>query len=593
MNQASRPYPTIITALADFIADYIVYAGRRGLAGVALVLLGAVFEGIGLAMIAPVLALLFQAQAKSGTLRRLSEALFGWTGVQTLTGRLVLLLTLFAGAMVVRAVVLLARDETLARLRIGFVEYQRTRVAAALAHASWDEISRLRHARIVQVMGGDMQQIGNATHFLTQALTALPMLAVQCTLAFYLNVKLALLALALLGGSAAALYPMMLRARALGQTLIAANQELLHSTAQFLGGLKLAMSQNLQTAFLDEFGETQTTQTMQQVVYLRRQTQTRLTLATFSAVIGAALVLLGLSAMHVPAATLVALLLVVTRMSGPFNQLQQAGQMVASALPAHEAVSALVQSLAPTSVPVSSKASLPSGGDIAFHSVSFNHLSNGEHETYGVHDLTLTLKQGTCVGIKGPSGAGKTTFADLLAGLYAPQTGAITVGGTPLCGALLGQWRNRIAYVAQDAFLFHDTVRRNLCWGHAGCDEREIWQALEFVEAAAFVARLPQGLETIAGERGTLVSGGERQRLALARALLRRPELLILDEATNALDPAMEQRIYARLSGLSPRPTIIIISHRPESLVHCDRVVALRQGCVAADTGNDADTPMV
>ena len=145
-------------------------------------------------------------------------------------------------------------------------------------------------------------------------------------------------------------------------------------------------------------------------------------------------------------------------------------------------------------------------------------------------------------------------------------------------GLALTSWRNQTSYVSQDPFLFHDTVRRNLTWVRQDAREDDLWGALRLVGAEAMVRGMEQGLETVVGERGMLVSGGERQRLALARALLRNPRLLILDEATNAIDMGSEREILERLLALKSRPTIIMIAHRAESLDLCERILALEDG---------------
>src|SRR5262249_44926681 len=148
--------------------------------------------------------------------------------------------------------------------------------------------------------------------------------------------------------------------------------------------------------------------------------------------------------------------------------------------------------------------------------------------SHGVSALSLRLLPGTFVGIAGTSGAGKTTFADLLVGLLKPQAGRITVGGAPLDAALLASWRSQLSYISQDPFLFHDSVRRNLLWARPGASEAEMWDALALAGADAIVRRMEGALDAVVGERGSLVSGGERQRIALARALLRRPRLLVM-----------------------------------------------------------------
>jgi ABC-type multidrug transport system fused ATPase/permease subunit len=150
-----------------------------------------------------------------------------------------------------------------------------------------------------------------------------------------------------------------------------------------------------------------------------------------------------------------------------------------------------------------------------------------------------------------------------------------------LHGATLAAWRHAIAYVSQDAFLSHDTLRRNVCWMNPRASETDIWEALVCAGADALVRRMEAGLDTVVGERGTLVSGGERQRLALARAILRKPRVLVLDEATSAIDVAGEREIFARLRNLSPRPTIVVIAHRAESLALCDRQLRFEAGAVS------------
>jgi ATP-binding cassette subfamily C protein len=565
----------LFASLTVLVRDFSSYAGRKGLHAAGLVLAGALLEGVGLALIVPMLAVMFG----NGQLRPIGAALFDWSGITSLPGRLALLLGLFVTAMIVRAAVILARDMRLAELRIGFVERQRCRIAEDLASGSWSTVARLRHARVIQVMSGDIQQIGTAAFFLTQCLTSVAMLTAQCVLALWLSPPLALLSFVLLIGGGLALFPMMRRANRLGTLFTRSSQALLHSTAQFLGGLKLAVSQNLQGGYLSEFYATIAEQSAQQVRYLRQQTISRLAVATVSAVAGAVLVLTGFTIFHVAPAILIGLLAVVVRMSGPAGQIQQGAQLLANALPAYDAVRTLRRELEDGAVPmVAADDAEAVTGEIRFDHVSFAHPHDGDGEAAGVHDLTLTIAPGTSLGIKGPSGAGKTTFADLLAGLYPPQSGTITIGGEQLEGAVLSRWRNTIAYVAQDPFLFHDTIRRNLAWADPSADEARLWLALELVEAAAFIRALPAGLDTVVGERGTLISGGERQRIALARAVLRRAQLIVLDEATNALDPATETVILTRLMTLTPRPMLVIIAHRPDSLDGCDRVLTMTEG---------------
>jgi ATP-binding cassette subfamily C protein len=185
--------------------------------------------------------------------------------------------------------------------------------------------------------------------------------------------------------------------------------------------------------------------------------------------------------------------------------------------------------------------------------------------------------------VSGPTGAGKTTFADLLIGLIEPDSGEITVGGASLRGAAAIKWRNRVSYVVQDPYLFRDTIRRNLLWANPQASDAEIWDGLAIAAVDDFVAGLTAGLDTVLGERGTLISGGERQRLCLARAVLSRPFVFVLDEAMSAIDVPTERKIIKAMLDLKPRPTIVMIAHRDQSLASSDRMLRLQNGRAMAD----------
>jgi len=205
-----------------------------------------------------------------------------------------------------------------------------------------------------------------------------------------------------------------------------------------------------------------------------------------------------------------------------------------------------------------------------------------------VRDVSLVFPYGTTTAIVGASGAGKSTLADLLLGLIEPSAGRILIDGRPLERAQYAAWRDQIGYVSQDTFLFHDSVHANLLWARPSASEADLRQALRLAAADSFVAGLPQGLDTLVGDRGILVSGGERQRLALARALLRGPKLLILDEATNALDSENETRIQDAIDSLRHQMTIIVITHRLSMVRGADRIHVLDQGRVV-ESGSSAE----
>lgn len=573
---------TLFARSAEFVRDFVRYSGRKGVFAAVCVGCGALLEGIGLVLLIPILAVVVDNGRQSGRLAAAAAHLFGLVGAETRFQRLALLLSIFAGLMMVRAVVLSVRDVTLAELQIGFVEEKRSLITRRLAAARWDVVAKLRHARIAYLMSSDIQSIGGATNFLLQCSVSLTILVSQCVLAFILSPILASLAFGLLALGGLALGSIMRRARDLGHFVTSSNLSLMNSTAQFLGGIKLAVSQNLQDSFVAEFRSTLHKLTGRQVAFTRQRTNARLAATTLSALVAALAALIGFGVMNVAPSLLIAVLFLLARMNGPAMQIQQGAQQFATSLPAYEKIKELEKELAAASsqdATAGATADIPDG-PIAFRAVGFSYIEENENSTQPpvLCNVDLTITPGGFVGICGASGVGKTTFADLLVGLFPPQTGEISVGGVPLRGAALTTWRNHISYVSQDPFLFHDTVRRNLLWAAPQASEDDMWSALYLAGADHFVRSMEHGLDTIVGERGTLVSGGERQRLALARAILRRPRLLVLDEATNAIDIASEHEILQRLVALKPRPTIVMIAHRIESVRLCERVLMLDAG---------------
>jgi ATP-binding cassette subfamily B protein/subfamily B ATP-binding cassette protein MsbA len=192
--------------------------------------------------------------------------------------------------------------------------------------------------------------------------------------------------------------------------------------------------------------------------------------------------------------------------------------------------------------------------------------------------MSLEMPRGKTIAFVGSSGAGKSSILDLLLRLYEPTQGAILIDGVDLRTYSTGSWRNYLGVVSQDISIFNDTVEENIRFGALHATAQDVCHAAEQAGLESFIYSLPEGYNTIVGERGFRLSGGQRQRLALARALLRNPDILILDEATSNLDSYSESLIQDALERLRSERTILIVAHRLSTIMNADQIYVLDQG---------------
>ena len=213
---------------------------------------------------------------------------------------------------------------------------------------------------------------------------------------------------------------------------------------------------------------------------------------------------------------------------------------------------------------------------IIFKNVCFSH----ENSEVLFDDLNLEIQKGSIIAAAGPSGSGKSTLCDLLIGFYRPVSGEILIDGKDLRKYNIKSWRNNIGYISQDTFLFNLSVKENIIIGKPDASDKEVYEAARQAGASEFIEGLPERYDTIVGDRGVTLSGGQRQRIAIARALIRNPEILIFDEATSSLDSEAERGILDFLRGLRGEKTVLIITHRLSSLHVADKIYVLDKGSI-------------
>ena len=579
-----------------FLLAFLGFARWRAATAALLIGLGAVFEGIGLLLLVPVLDVVTAPTDGRGVGGHFAQALLVPLRGYGQTERLLALLGLFVCLMAVRSLVLATRDRAINCLRLQFVESIRMGLIDRLAAAPWQDVVRVKHVRMVQALSVEIHQLGNASNAAMRSAVALAMLVGYCALALYLAPLAGCLAIACALAGALVSRPYLQRARRLGLAIAEAHLDMTDGALIFLNGLKLATSQGLQSTFVGEYRTASSTAMRDQLQFLGHQTKLANTTSTLAALIGAATLFAGIGVFHLAAPVLITLLLILSRMSTPALIIQQGAQEVLHTLPAYDVILALDEELSRTAPARDSAPALVSPASaseaIVFRNVTFRHGASKEGPPE-LETVSLRIPAGAFVGVVGPSGAGKTTFLDLAAGLLSPGSGKIFAHGCELVGAGLARHRQQLAYVAQDPFLFDATIRGNLLWSQADCSEVQIRDAIDLVGAGELLGRLELGLDTRIGERGAFISAGERQRLALARAILRHPTLLILDEATNAIDVASESAILEGLTSLTPRTTILMVAHRRESLALCDHLLEIPGFALSSRQAPDRVEPLI
>jgi len=279
--------------------------------------------------------------------------------------------------------------------------------------------------------------------------------------------------------------------------------------------------------------------------------------------------------LSLPLATVTVLAFLFGRITTTFGKVQRQLHRMVSCESAYDQLAAMIRGAEAVVEPPGGRRVARLARGLRLQGVAFSY---GEREV--LRDVTLEIPAGEITAVVGRSGAGKTTLADLVLGLAHPTRGEVLVDDVPLAECDLRAWREQVGYVPQEMFLLHESVALNVSLGDPAVGRDDVERALQEAGAADFVAALPEGVDTVVGERGARLSGGQRQRIAIARALVRRPALLVLDEATASLDPETEAALCDTFAKLRGRVTVLAISHQPAIVARADRIYRVADGRV-------------
>ncbi len=444
---------------------------------------------------------------------------------------------------------------------------------------SMDFFWKSKGGEVMAKLTNDMTALQSALQFVPlyavrDSLTVVVMLAVM----FWTNPKFALIALIAIPMAGGVLGVLGRKLRAAGRRGQEVMGEIYHRFQESLQGMLVVKSFNFEEGSIAKF-RTENDEFFQQMMRYFRATALSGPLMEFlGSLIIAAIVYLG--GRQIGAGTMTpgqfSVFLGCFFMAyGPIKNLAQMNATLQLGLASAERIFSVLDE-APTVVEPSQPSPFPAlKQGIRFEHVSFRYPSR---ETWALQDVSLEIKPGEVVALAGPSGSGKTTFVHLMLRLFDPTEGRITIDGVDLREMSSHDLRAHLGLVSQETILFNDTVLGNVAVGRPGATRAEVESALKVADAYDFVAQFSKGLDTPLGDRGARLSGGQRQRLAIARAVLKDPKLLILDEATSNLDTASEHAVQTAMERLYPGRTVTMIAHRLSTVQKADRIVVMRTG---------------
>jgi ATP-binding cassette subfamily C protein len=452
----------------------------------------------------------------------------------------------------------------------------RRRLLQAIFRARWSYYAGKSSGSVANALGNDATRAGDAYLNSASSTTTFSHVIGYIVIALIINWRVALLAMA--GGLllVASTYRLVVLSKRSGFKQVDRTSAIAEETADMLQNIKPLRSMNRHAALLANLGTL--LKRLKRALFTRNIAKYALAYGNDVLVVSLVCAMgwfaLGYAGIAVPQVMVLGLLFyqLIAYVTKFLKQLQTAMEFQGSYTRLMEFIREAEQNK--EELP-GSKLPVPAS-DCRFEAVTFSH---GRHKV--LENATLTIPARKITVIQGPSGAGKTTLIDLLIGFHRPQAGAIHVGNDRLDEIDLQAWRKSIGYVPQELSLFHDTVKTNITLLEEDITDEMIAEATRLAEVDSFLAQLPNGLETDVGELGGKLSGGQRQRISLARALVRRPDILILDEVTSALDPATEAGIVENIAALRGRFTIIAITHRPAWTKIADRLYSLKGGRIA------------
>jgi len=549
---------------------------------IVLALVTAFVEGLGIGFLIPLLETI-DVQGDSATESQMSEYL---SGFYEQIGVSFTLATIMVGAFalfVLQAFFKYLSQTHTIRIASQFNAEIRTRIFSGLVNADLGYHHKHKGGDFVNSLINECNRYQGAFLHSMRLITAAFEATIYLALAIYLSWELVLAAGAMMGGIVFVIKSEFTRAGKYGGDLTSVNKMLSTTAMERLSGIRILKAFNLESLSSSAFSGHAFE--LLRVSYAVAKSQARLDGLFRLGMLGGLLlsVYVATSYIDMSIPTLMTFVFILYRFYPRVGAINKAFHQLTFSLSGVDNVMTLIRETESPSVRSGTKLPAPLQHEITFESLVFGY----DGEAPVLNDVSFSLRSGETTAVVGSSGAGKTTIVNLVMRFYDPTSGSVLVDGTDLKELDLHAWRDSIALVNQDIFLFNDTISSNIAMGKLGATDQEIVEASRQAYADEFISKLPDGYDTVIGDRGVRLSGGQRQRIALARAIVRDPQILILDEATSELDSRSEQLIRQAVEELGTTRTVITVAHRLSTIRHADKIVVLDEGKLVEEGSHD------
>ncbi|MCP4100767.1 MAG: ABC transporter ATP-binding protein [Lentisphaerae bacterium] len=567
-----------IFILLKYTEKFIRFTGRRLILLVFYSIITGVTQGVGIFMLIPFINAVGSKEMlnnpKLGKIPELTLNLFSLLGIPlTLLNVLILFLIILSLAKYISY----KQDNLICYIRTNFISNIQSQLFGKVIFAEWQYIAAERASNLTHIITTDIPTISNGTFFFIRIITGVTLSLVYIIWAMSISVELTIVALILIFISFIFIKISLPYSEQKGTIVRDARSQIYSMLLDHVTGIKTAKAYCLEHRELQKFKEISNNIAKGEQKIVKYCSKMKFFYTFVCSILICLFVYLSITLLKIPLVSLFLLVIMFSRLLPNICSLQSNSQHLFSMLPSFSAATELHINAAKHQERLgqeSTKIISPLCHSIEFKNVKFGYSSNKPEPK--VFNINIKIKAGNTVLVFGKSGIGKSTLADLLTGILKPISGEVLIDGTPLNNDNISSWRMQIGYLPQEIFLFHNTIRNNILWGNPNASENEIYDALKLVSAYDLVKSLPEGLDTIVKDQGQRLSGGERQRIALARTIIRKPNLLLLDEATCAVDEESEKIILEAIKKLKNGLTIIIITHRTSTLPFADQVINLK-----------------